>query len=569
MPKLYELLPLQFRVLYRQFLLRVIDLEALSIEADILRYLGQFAGVLIMFSVIYTFRAFIYVWDPSLAPRVLLSMAWSAEQSLISTMMLVVGLITIVSWDATFPDRRDVMVLSPLPVPPRTILFAKIAASGAILGLAVLAFNLFSGFAWPAVLGIPGGGLPGFVRSCVAYWFTMLAAAVFLYCSVLTVQGITALVLPRKPFLRLSAALQLAAFGLFFGVYFLQPSLTTPAAIMAPENHTLLACSPSYWFFALFNQLNGSLPPPLKWLALRAWVGLGAAASGTASSLLLCYLRTMNRTVEEPDLVPGAGGLHWSPRLGNALSTAILLFSARSLARSRQHRVALAFYLAIVVAIALSVLQDQLSAAVPGAVSMDFILPTFTMMAIAVFGLRSLFSLPISLKANWVLRVTQLCPSENYIAATMRTLLLFAVAPVWIISASLSFSLRPCSQVVSHLVLLALLGCVMAQLSLIGFYKVPFTCSYLPGKANFQLVFWGFLIGMVALAEPYAEIEQSALHNPLKLVCMACALCAAALGLWVYNLRRAASAVLYFEELPDEMIQTLGISSIRPSGTGI
>jgi hypothetical protein len=331
-----------------------------------------------------------------------------------------------------------------LPVPPRTILFAKIAASGAILGLAVLAFNLFSGFAWPAVLGIPGGGLPGFVRSCVAYWFTMLAAAVFLYCSVLTVQGITALVLPRKPFLRLSAALQLAAFGLFFGVYFLQPSLTTPAAIMAPENHTLLACSPSYWFFALFNQLNGSLPPPLKWLALRAWVGLGAAASGTASSLLLCYLRTMNRTVEEPDLVPGAGGLHWSPRLGNALSTAILLFSARSLARSRQHRVALAFYLAIVVAIALSVLQDQLSAAVPGAVSMDFILPTFTMMAIAVFGLRSLFSLPISLKANWVLRVTQLCPSENYIAATMRTLLLFAVAPVWIISASLSFSLRPC-----------------------------------------------------------------------------------------------------------------------------
>src|ERR1017187_7306477 len=139
MRKLAELLPLQFRVLYRQFLLRVIDLEALSIEADILRYLGQFAGVLIMFSVIYTFRAFVYIWDPSLAPQVLLGMAWSAEQSLISTMMLVIGLITIISWDATFPDRRDVMVLSPLPITPRTILFAKIAASGAILGFAVLA----------------------------------------------------------------------------------------------------------------------------------------------------------------------------------------------------------------------------------------------------------------------------------------------------------------------------------------------------------------------------------------------------------------------------------------------
>ena len=31
-------LPLRYRVLYRQFLLRVIDLEALSIEADIPRF---------------------------------------------------------------------------------------------------------------------------------------------------------------------------------------------------------------------------------------------------------------------------------------------------------------------------------------------------------------------------------------------------------------------------------------------------------------------------------------------------------------------------------------------------
>ena len=37
-------------MLYRQFLLRVVDLEALSIEADIPRFLGQFAGVLIMIS---------------------------------------------------------------------------------------------------------------------------------------------------------------------------------------------------------------------------------------------------------------------------------------------------------------------------------------------------------------------------------------------------------------------------------------------------------------------------------------------------------------------------------------
>jgi hypothetical protein len=53
-----ERLPLQFRVLYRRFLLRVIDLESLSIEADIPRCLGQFAAVLITISV---FQPFVFL----------------------------------------------------------------------------------------------------------------------------------------------------------------------------------------------------------------------------------------------------------------------------------------------------------------------------------------------------------------------------------------------------------------------------------------------------------------------------------------------------------------------------
>jgi hypothetical protein len=46
-------LPLDFRILCRQFLLRVIDLEALSIQADVTGFLGQFAGVLIMLSLVH------------------------------------------------------------------------------------------------------------------------------------------------------------------------------------------------------------------------------------------------------------------------------------------------------------------------------------------------------------------------------------------------------------------------------------------------------------------------------------------------------------------------------------
>ena len=99
----------QFRTLHQQFLLRVVDLEALSIEADIPSFLGQFAGILIMLSLVHGIGVLFFPPPPS--------MAFSYQQSRISDMLLVIGLCTILMWDTTFPDKRDVMVLAPLRFP--------------------------------------------------------------------------------------------------------------------------------------------------------------------------------------------------------------------------------------------------------------------------------------------------------------------------------------------------------------------------------------------------------------------------------------------------------------------
>jgi hypothetical protein len=556
--KLLDHVPLQFRVLYRQFLLRVVDLEALSIQADIPRFLGQFAGVLIMFSLIRGLGLLASANNPKITRMGLLILALHTEQRLISTMMLIAGLVAVMSWDATFPDRRDIMVISPLPVRPTTILFAKVAAASAVLGLSVLALNFASGVALPLVLG----GIPHFIRSFAAYWFTMIASSVFVYGCVLAVQGVTALLLPRWLSLRLSAVLQIAAFGLFLGTYFLQPYIDTPAAIAAAENHRLLYWSPSFWFFGLFNQLNGSLPTVLGWLARRAWIGLGCAVFGATASLLLCYLRTMKKTVEEPDLVPRVRSFHWTPRFGSPLETAIVLFSVRSLTRSRHHRVAFSFYLAIVLAIALSSLKAALSTAALHPLTSDFLMSTLVMMCLAVVGLRSVFSLPISLNANWALRVTQLCPSEKYIAATRRALLLLAVSPVWLCAALTSLFFRPLEQVAAHLFVLALVGFILTDLTLIGVSKIPFACSFLPGKSNIQFMFWGFVIIFFPIAMAFAGYEQRRLHYPLQYAWMVSILGIAAMALWTLNRYRAKSAVLYYEEQPPEVITTLGLTSI-------
>ena len=554
--KLLGHVPLQFRVLYRQFLLRVVDLEALSIKADIPRFLGQFAGVLIMFSLIRGLGFLASANNPRITRIGFLTLTMHTEQRLISTMMLIAGLVAVMSWDATFPDRRDIMVIFPLPVRTTTILSAKVAAASAALGLAILALNVASGVALPLVLG----GIPHFIQSFAAYWFTMIASSVFIYGCVLAVQGFTALLLPRWLFLRLSAVLQIAAFGLFLGTYFLQPYIDTPAAIASAENHRLLYWSPSFWFFGLFNQLNGSSPTVLDWLARRAWIGLGCAVFGATASLLLCYLRTMKKTVEEPDLVPGARSFHWTPRFGSPLETAIVLFSIRSLGRSRHHRVAFSFYLAIVLAIALSSLKAPLSTAALHPLTRDFLMSMLVMMCLAVVGLRSVFSLPISLNANWALRVTQLYPSEKYIAATRRALILLAVSPVWLCGALISLSFRPLEQVVAHLIVLALVGFILTDLTLIGVSKIPFACSFLPGKSNIQFMFWGFVIIFFPFAMAFAGYEQRALHHPLQYAWMVGILGMTSMALWAVNRYRAKSAVIYYEEQLPEVITTLGLT---------
>jgi hypothetical protein len=536
-------LPLQFRILCRQFLLRVVDLESLSIRADIAAFLGQFAGVLVMFSFILGARAFLFPIP--------------TEQTLLSATMLVVGLITIISWDATFPDRRDVLVLAPLPVTSRTLLAAKVTASSAILGIAVLALNAVPSLA--ATLSLSASF--GLLRSFSAYWIATLAVVVFLYTSVLTLQGFTALLFPRRIFLRLSALLQILAFAYFLCAFFMEPSLPI-AAMTQPANHQLIAWSPSFWFYALCVQLNGVLPPSLAWLAGRAWIAFAVSTFGAATSLLLCYAHTLRKTIEEPDLVPAAHSSHWAPRFGSPLKTAVVLFSVRALTRSRQHRVAFAFYLAIVSAIAITTIHTGIATAAPHPLSQDFLLSTFMMMSFAVVGLRSVFSLPISLNANWVLRITQLRPTPEYTAATRTSLILMAVFPVMIASAILSLTFRPVHQVAAHLLILLLTGCILVDISLIGFYKIPFTCSYLPGKSNIQFIFWGFLILFVPLAMWFTSLEQRALSSLPQFLCMTGALLTIIAALRASNHHQAKSAAIYFEELPSEVIITLKLSTI-------
>ncbi len=250
-------------------------------------------------------------------------------------------------------------------------------------------------------------GFPGVLRSFGAYWFTMLAAGIFIYGAVLGTQGLAAQVLPRRLFLRVSGYLQLAAIAVIIGVYFLQPGFSGLDDLAFNSIWRLIQWLPSYWFLGLYEQLNGTMHPALAPLARRAWIGLAVVVCGTAVVYTLSYWRTLRKIVEEPDILPGSHRLSWLPRFGSQPQTAIGQFSVRTMARSKQHRLILGFYLGIGLAITGLMLKGS-----PGAQSNPWREESMLLWAasnllvvLAAMGTRAAFALPLDLRANWIFRV--------------------------------------------------------------------------------------------------------------------------------------------------------------------
>ena len=61
---------------------------------------------------------------------------------------------------------------------------------------------------------------------------------------------------------------------------------------------------------------------------------------------------------------------------------------------------------------------------------------------------------------------------------------------------------------------LGLLGTILVEACLYGFHKIPFTCSYLPGKANVYYLFFAYTMLSVTFLDRAAVLERNALQSP-------------------------------------------------------
>jgi hypothetical protein len=502
----------QYRILFRDFLVRLVDLEVVSSGGDPMNLVTQFGAVLGAFSFILGLTAV----NLRHAPRAVL---WGFEEFLFRITIALVGLITVLAWNALLPERRDSLVLGPLPIRLRTILTAKTAAIATAFGVAVFAVNVFVGATYPFVTA--SSSFAAVFVAFFGYWFAMVAASLFVFCALLSAQGILAQLLSHRLFLRASAAMQMAALVAILGSFFAAPPLATAVKLNAPESQRWLSVLPSYWFLGLFETWSGSTQAAFGPLAARGIRNLAIVASIASVVYGLAWSRGLRRIVEEPDIAPGdrtRPASRWGPYLATWLlahpvDRVIVLFTGRTVARSRQHRLLLAivagiglpFAIASVRGMLLGTFQDRWDEPNAPVAAIGLLL-----LVVAVGGARAVFSLPLALPANWVFRMTAVHRPATYFAAVRRAAYILVAAPVWTVSAIFYFAMWPGVPALEHSILLALAAVMLVERCFYQFRKIPFACSYLPGgsnlKATIAIYALGFLIGisMVASLEVWA-----------------------------------------------------------------
>jgi hypothetical protein len=180
---------------------------------------------------------------------------------------------------------------------------------------------------------------------------------------------------------------------------------------------------------------------------------------------------------------------------------------------------------------------------------------------LTVFSLRVVAAIPISLSANWVIRITQIRPARDYQRAIRMSWLALGLAPPLLLMAPILVAVYPWAPALGHFLLLLSLGFLLVEVCLYTFPKFPFTCSYLSGKAQIDFVFWACLMLIFRLLAEGAEIESRMLRHVRSFTGLVLIVAIAASVMRYLNESRASSTDdLLFEDEDSSELTSLKLN---------
>jgi hypothetical protein len=183
--------------------------------------------------------------------------------------MTVMGLLMAFKWDSLFPDRRDYLILTALPITSGRWFAAKMAALSAFLSLFVIAINLFSLLIIPAVMaGHVGGGWNILQQAIWAHASGTIGGSIFAALFFIALQGVLINILPARAFRRVSPFVQTISIFALLTLLLITPLIKESIPPLAKANSALLDYFPFMWFLGMYeNMLPGGtlIPQSAEW----------------------------------------------------------------------------------------------------------------------------------------------------------------------------------------------------------------------------------------------------------------------------------------------------------------
>jgi hypothetical protein len=498
--------------------------------------------------------------------------SWQEKNYIFTLMMLVFAVVTLLEWDVLFPDRQDFHNLTPLPVRLRTVFAAKLVS-----------FVLFIGMFSAAMMSVSSGLFAIYlaewraksavlvVRYIVSHILAGFAANFAVFFGFVFLQSFLMAVFPPGLFRRVSLLIRFALITalvfLLFG-FVVQPSWLGSSfqslETLKETGDPFLLRYPPLWFVGLYEVFLGTGDPLFEAQARTGGLVLLLSLAAFAASSALSYHRHVRRTLEVRKGRPAFSRIRegWRRFLSKTVlrapeERAVFGFFSDTLKSSGKHRMSLAYYLAVgAAAILIFVVssRENFRALTPanGFLLVQPLLLVFALVA----GIRVLVDRPAAPEANWVFRITETDRTVKYLAGLKKSVLLNLILPLFVGVFALHAWLWDARTALLHTAFGLVISVLAVEAAFYHYRKVPFACTYVPGKLKLQFTAIPVLIGLLLTMMALAAIEKTILKNPGRGVVFLAVTAAALFAMRVGNRRFYKMTPLLFEEEPEAAMVT-------------
>ena len=280
----------QFRELSRLFFGRFVDNDLISLDGDTKGTVLGVLGLMVAPGLFVPLIEFVMYSSVPLCdqPWWARDLVAAADKVLhIGLSMTVLGVVTVLEWEALLLDRRDYAVLKPLPVGMGTLLGAKVWALGKFWLLFTVLLNGASMVLFPAAV-LQKGSMDLLVWYIRCHAMAILAGNAFIFLAMVAVQGGLLNLLGWRGYRRWAPYAQSMLIAALVAMLFLSLGVSLD---VDPEQgaYGVLRYLPPVWFMGLYENQLGWAQRGFRELAGQAWGGLALAAA-TGRGCICCQL---------------------------------------------------------------------------------------------------------------------------------------------------------------------------------------------------------------------------------------------------------------------------------------